>query len=49
MTPVMQTLVVVLIVAGAAAYVARRIIASLAKARREKNQAGCGSDGCCKP
>jgi hypothetical protein len=44
----MQTLVVALLVAGAALYVARRIIASLAKARREKDQAGCGSDGCCK-
>lgn len=47
MTPMMQTLVVVLIVAGAVLYVSRRVWQTMAKSRRAKTAAACG-DGCCK-
>lgn len=45
----MQTLMVIVVVAAAAIYVARKVLVAFAKARRTKNEAGCGSDGCCKP
>ncbi|MBA3889529.1 MAG: FeoB-associated Cys-rich membrane protein [Gemmatimonadaceae bacterium] len=48
MSPVAQTVIVVLLVAGAALYVARKVWLSVARARRERNAAGCGADGCCK-
>ena len=47
MTPAVQTLVVVLIVAAAVGYVSRRVWQTMAKARRAKAAAACG-DGCCK-
>lgn len=48
MSPLVQTLVVFLLVAGAALYVARKVWVSVAKARRDRQAAGCGADGCCK-
>lgn len=43
----MQSLVVVLIVVAAVAYVSRRVWQTVVKARRAKTAGACG-DGCCK-
>lgn len=50
MTPMMQTLVVLLIVTGALTYVGRRVWQTMAKSRRAKAAAAGGAcgDGCCK-
>jgi hypothetical protein len=48
MSPLVQTVVVALLVAGAALYVARKVWMSVAKARRDRHAAACGADGCCK-
>lgn len=48
MTPLVQTIVVAVIVAVAALYVARKVWSAVAEARRKKAKPGCGTDGCCK-
>jgi hypothetical protein len=47
MSPMLQQLVVLLVVAVAVAYTGRRVWRSVAAARRKKSAAGCGPDcGC---
>ncbi len=46
-TPVVQSLGVALIVAGALLYVGRRIWATVAQAKRDR-AASCGTNDCCK-
>ena len=47
MSPMLQQLVVLLIVAVAVAYTGRRVWRSVAAARKRKTAAGCGPDcGC---